>query len=162
MQVSLFVSIIYLVLGLLRLGFVTHFLSQPIISAFLTAGTIIISLSQVGSLFAVSATGHYMPGSACNSELGPHLGPVAKTHKSKLVLGSTCPWPVNGMMTTSLLDYSLQHIPCIVLAQHTRDILAVVAGLYLLCLFFAFLLVLAKRRNDASCSLQCTPDKTTK
>lgn len=41
---------IYLVLGVLRLGFVTHFLSRPIISAFLTAGTIIISLSQV-SLF---------------------------------------------------------------------------------------------------------------
>ena len=38
---------IYLVLGILRLGFVTHFLSGPIISAFLTAGTIIIGLSQV-------------------------------------------------------------------------------------------------------------------
>ena len=47
LQVSLLVSIIYLVLGVLRLGFVTHFLSRPIISAFLTAGTIIISLSQV-------------------------------------------------------------------------------------------------------------------
>ncbi|KAL0048646.1 hypothetical protein WJX82_007650 [Trebouxia sp. C0006] len=46
-QVSLLVSIIYLVLGFLRLGFVTHFLSRPIISAFLTAGTIIISFSQV-------------------------------------------------------------------------------------------------------------------
>ncbi|DBA76202.1 TPA: hypothetical protein ACH3X1_009930 [Trebouxia sp. C0004] len=46
-QVSLLVSIIYLVLGVLRLGFVTHFLSRPIISAFLTAGTIIISFSQV-------------------------------------------------------------------------------------------------------------------
>ena len=47
LQVSLLVSVIYLVLGVLRLGFVTHFLSRPIISAFLTAGTIIISLSQV-------------------------------------------------------------------------------------------------------------------
>lgn len=44
---SLLVSVIYLVLGFLRFGFVTHFLSRPIISAFLTAGTIIISLSQV-------------------------------------------------------------------------------------------------------------------
>lgn len=44
---------IYLVLGVLRLGFVTHFLSRPIISAFLTAGTIIISLSQV-SLFSTT------------------------------------------------------------------------------------------------------------
>ena len=48
------VSGIYLVLGLLRLGFVTHFLSRPIISAFLTAGSIIISLSQVGKLADVS------------------------------------------------------------------------------------------------------------
>ncbi len=48
---------IYLILGFLRLGFVTHFLSRPIISAFLTAGTIIISLSQVSSS---SATCHFI------------------------------------------------------------------------------------------------------
>ncbi|KAL3141752.1 hypothetical protein ABBQ32_004432 [Trebouxia sp. C0010 RCD-2024] len=53
-QVSLLVSMIYLVLGFLRFGFVTHFLSRPIISAFLTAGTIIISLSQVKYLMGYS------------------------------------------------------------------------------------------------------------
>ena len=55
LQVSLLVCAIYFVLGVLRLGFVTHFLSRPIISAFLTAGTIIISLSQVRSRLSCCA-----------------------------------------------------------------------------------------------------------
>ena len=46
-QVSILVAILYLVLGTLRLGFLCNMLSKPIISAFLTAGAIIISTSQV-------------------------------------------------------------------------------------------------------------------
>lgn len=46
-QVSILVAILYLVLGILRLGFLCNMLSKPIISAFLTAGAIIISTSQV-------------------------------------------------------------------------------------------------------------------
>ena len=45
-QVSLLVALIYLALGALRLGWATALLSKPIISAFLTAGALIISLSQ--------------------------------------------------------------------------------------------------------------------
>ncbi|KAK9814415.1 hypothetical protein WJX72_005609 [[Myrmecia] bisecta] len=46
-QVSLLVAVIYLLLGAARLGFLTDLLSRPIISSFLTAGAVIISLSQV-------------------------------------------------------------------------------------------------------------------
>ena len=46
-QVSLLVALIYLLLGALRLGWACALLSKPIISAFLTAGALIISLSQV-------------------------------------------------------------------------------------------------------------------
>ena len=46
-QVSLLVALLYLVLGGLRLGWACEVLSKPIISAFLTAGAMIISLSQV-------------------------------------------------------------------------------------------------------------------
>ena len=45
-QVSLLVALLYLVLGGLRLGWACEVLSKPIISAFLTAGAMIISLSQ--------------------------------------------------------------------------------------------------------------------
>ena len=40
-------ALLYLVLGGLRLGWACEVLSKPIISAFLTAGAMIISLSQV-------------------------------------------------------------------------------------------------------------------
>ena len=46
-QVTILVAILFLVLGSLRLGFLCNMLSKPIISAFLTAGAIIISTSQV-------------------------------------------------------------------------------------------------------------------
>ena len=40
-------AIIYLALAVFRLGFLCNLLSRPIISAFLTAGAMTISLSQV-------------------------------------------------------------------------------------------------------------------
>ena len=40
-------AVLYLILGTLRLGFLCNMLSKPIISAFLTAGAMIISTSQV-------------------------------------------------------------------------------------------------------------------
>jgi MFS superfamily sulfate permease-like transporter len=45
-QVTIMVACIYLVLAVFRLGFLCNLLSRPIISAFLTAGAMTISLSQ--------------------------------------------------------------------------------------------------------------------
>ena len=42
------VAVLYLFMTLFRLGFLLDLLSKPIISAFLTAGAMIISSSQVG------------------------------------------------------------------------------------------------------------------
>lgn len=47
LQVSLMVAVLYLLLAVLRLGFLCSLLSRPIISAFLTSGAMIISSSQV-------------------------------------------------------------------------------------------------------------------
>ena len=41
------VAVLYLLLAVLRLGFLCSLLSRPIISAFLTSGAMIISSSQV-------------------------------------------------------------------------------------------------------------------
>lgn len=50
-QVSLLVGCMYIALGLLRLGFVTIFLSHAVISGFTTGAAVIIGLSQVKYLF---------------------------------------------------------------------------------------------------------------
>lgn len=50
---SLLSGLILLVMGLLRMGFVTNFLSHPVIAGFLTASGILIAASQVGYLVGV-------------------------------------------------------------------------------------------------------------
>ena len=44
-------------LGLLRLGFMANFISHPVISAFITASALIISLSQIRHVLGVEASG---------------------------------------------------------------------------------------------------------
>lgn len=48
-------------MGLLRLGFVSNFLSHPVISGFITASGLIIATSQIGGLFGLPTHGHAMP-----------------------------------------------------------------------------------------------------
>ena len=50
-QVSFMVGLMYIALGLLRLGFVTIFLSHAVVSGFTTGAAVIIGLSQVKYLF---------------------------------------------------------------------------------------------------------------
>jgi sulfate transporter 4 len=50
-QTSLLVGLTYIVMGLCRLGFVTIFLSHPVISGFTTGAAVIIGMSQVKYLF---------------------------------------------------------------------------------------------------------------
>lgn len=51
LQTSVLVGICYIVMGLLRLGFVTIFLSHAVVSGFTSAAAIIIGLSQVKYIF---------------------------------------------------------------------------------------------------------------
>ena len=48
---------ILLALGALRMGFMVNFISQPVVSAFITASGIIIAFSQLRHLFGVEASG---------------------------------------------------------------------------------------------------------
>jgi SulP family sulfate permease len=57
-----FISGIMLTLmGLFRLGFLANFLSHPVISGFITASAVIISLSQLKHILGVSVSGHNLP-----------------------------------------------------------------------------------------------------
>ena len=51
-------GLILLAMGLLRLGFIAHFLSHPVISGFITASGLLIAASQLKTLLGVSAGGH--------------------------------------------------------------------------------------------------------
>lgn len=47
-----------LLLGVLRLGFLSHFLSHSVVAGFITASGLVIALSQLKHIFGVSAQGH--------------------------------------------------------------------------------------------------------
>ncbi len=54
---SLLSGMILVVMGALRMGFFSNFLSHPVISGFLTASGILIAVSQLGSLLGISSSG---------------------------------------------------------------------------------------------------------
>ena len=51
LQISFLVGVCYILMGLLRLGFVTIFLSHAVVSGFTSAAAIIIGLSQIKYIF---------------------------------------------------------------------------------------------------------------
>ncbi|WP_058616385.1 SulP family inorganic anion transporter [Tepidimonas taiwanensis] len=50
---AVLVGVALLVMGALRMGFMAHFLSQPVLAGFITAGGLLIAMSQVGHLLGV-------------------------------------------------------------------------------------------------------------
>ena len=47
-KVAFLAGLMYTVIGLLRLGWITQYLSQPVISGFMSGACITIAMSQVG------------------------------------------------------------------------------------------------------------------
>ena len=70
---ALMVGVLQLAIGLLRMGFVTNFISHPVLSGFIYASAIIIVLSQIKYLLGISVSTH---GSAVNTvlEIGQGIG----------------------------------------------------------------------------------------
>lgn len=54
-------GLMLIVLGLLRFGFVTNFLSHPVVSGFITASGVIIAVSQLGYLTGIGSRGETLP-----------------------------------------------------------------------------------------------------
>ena len=54
-------GLILLLLGFIRFGFVTNFLSHPVVSGFITASGVLIALSQLSHIFGVEASGETLP-----------------------------------------------------------------------------------------------------
>ncbi len=60
-MLALMSGAILVALGLLKFGFVTNFLSHPVVSGFITASGVIIALSQFRHLLGVQGDGHTLP-----------------------------------------------------------------------------------------------------
>ena len=56
-MIAILSGIILLVMGILKLGFITNFLSHPVISGFITASGLIIAASQLKHIFGVNGDG---------------------------------------------------------------------------------------------------------
>ena len=54
-------GLMLIAMGLLKFGFVSHFLSHPVVSGFITASAIIIALGQLGPLLGVTLMGATLP-----------------------------------------------------------------------------------------------------
>ena len=54
-------GLMLIAMGLLKFGFVSYFLSQPVVSGFITASAIIIALGQLGPLLGIALKGATLP-----------------------------------------------------------------------------------------------------
>ncbi len=83
---ALMVGVIQMLMGVLRLGFLVNFLSQPLINGFTSAAAIIIGLSQVKHLFGIDFQGSQQ----VLVVLTRMIGKISDLHVETLILGLGC------------------------------------------------------------------------
>lgn len=81
---ALISGIMLLVMGLFRLGFIANFLSHPVISGFITASGILISVSQFKHILGVNA-----PGSNLIEMVQALLSNLGQTNYPTVIIGVT-------------------------------------------------------------------------
>lgn len=92
LQTSVLVGICYIVMGLLRLGFVTIFLSHAVVSGFTSAAAIIIGLSQLKYIF-----GYNIPNDkSLHGMLYNIFSNINEFNWKTFVLGSSCTFALIG------------------------------------------------------------------
>ena len=98
---ALMAGALQLGLGLLRLGFVSNFIPLPVLSGFIYASAVVISLSQAASLLGIPAGGE-------RSTLGilsSLVGRIGETNLPTLVIG------VGGIVALVVLARFLPRVP---------------------------------------------------
>ncbi len=112
LTLALLSGLILIAMGLARLGFLTNFLSHPVISGFITASALIIAASQLGPLLGFSNTGNTLP------ELGTGLiNGLRSVHGPTLALGGL----------TLVFLYAMRWSPLEPNLRRTAPLLALVA-----------------------------------
>lgn len=84
MVLALMVGAIQLAMGLLRMGFVTNFLSHPVVSGFTSAAAIVIASSQLGSLL-----GFQLETQSVFGRIGETLTRLHDLHPATLALSAS-------------------------------------------------------------------------
>ena len=104
LTLSLMVGALHLALGLLRLGFVTDFISRPVIVGFTTGAPVVIGLSQLGHL-----SGMHLPrGSTLGALIEGIAGHVGEVDPASTVVGAVaCAWLVLGKRVAPKLPHPL-------------------------------------------------------
>lgn len=75
-------GVILMLMGIMRLGFLAHFLSHPVIAGFITASGILIGFSQLKHILGVEVHGHSLPGI-----IGSIAAALGDIHVTTLVIG---------------------------------------------------------------------------
>ena len=100
---ALFVGVIQVLLGTLKLGFLVNFLSKPVLSGFTSAAAIIIGLSQLKHLFRVEMA----QSNKIHIVLQEVVSNISETHFLSFGLG------VGGMILIKLFQKINKKIPAI-------------------------------------------------
>lgn len=141
MLLALLSGLFLLLMGLLRLGFLSHFLSHSVVTGFITASGLVIALSQLKHILGIDAQGHNF------IEIGQSLIiNFDGLNKITLILGSGALaflfWARRGV-SSQLVKYGMQ--------QNTADIATKVAPI--IGVFVTTLLVFFLELDDRGVSI---------
>jgi SulP family sulfate permease len=142
-QMALIAGVALLLCGLLRLGFLAHFLSRPVLSGFTTGAALVIGASQVKTLLGGSFSQLNVPGASIGlltllvlwlgkERLAPLLGQLGLTSPHASLLSKLLPVLVLGVATLTVCQYNLADAGVVVLGPIAQGLPSI--GLQLLSL----------------------------
>lgn len=98
---ALMVGVLQLAIGLLHMGFITNFISHPVLSGFIYASAVVISLSQMEHLLGVPISGEH----STVSVVLEHARRIGETNPVTLAIG------LGSLMALVVLGKLLPRVP---------------------------------------------------
>lgn len=140
-QMSLIAGVVLLLCGLLRLGFLAHFLSRPVLSGFTTGAALLIGASQLKALLGGSFTHFNLPGASLGllallalwlgkERLAPLLGTLGLSASRAALLSKLLPVVVLAIATLTVWQFDLAQAGVVVLGPIAQGLPSL--GLHLL------------------------------
>ena len=132
-QMALIAGVVLLLCGLLRLGFLAHFLSRPVLSGFTTGAALVIGASQVKALLGGSFTHLNVPGASIGllvllalwlgkERLTPLLGKLGLSASRASLLNKLLPVAVLSVATLTVWQFDLANAGVVVLGPITQGL----------------------------------------
>lgn len=125
-QMSLIAGVVLLLCGLLRLGFLAHFLSRPVLSGFTSGAALLIGASQLKALLGGSFTHFNLPGASIGllallvlwlgkEQLTQWLGKLGLSVSRASLLSKLVPIGVLSVATLTVWQFDLAEAGVVVL-----------------------------------------------